>query len=188
MFYVYVLFLIASGVMMLAMGSFRAAYARRGRIVNLVVGTGFTVYGLYLLLFFRDGHYFLFLYAFILPVLLAVRFFRDRAAAGGGQRGMAPAGYGNGSQPPPYGNFPPPAGYGNAPQPPAYGAPQPPADGNFPPAPAPAYGNAPQPPYGNAPQAPAYGQGNVPPAYGNAPYGQPQQPQQQPPYQGGSWS
>jgi hypothetical protein len=90
---------------MLAMGSFKAAYARRGRIVNLIVGTGFTVYGLYPLLFLRGG-----------------------------------------------------AGYGNGPQ-------------------APGYGSAPQPP--------AYGEGAVPPAYGNAPYGQPQQP---PPYQGGSWS
>jgi hypothetical protein len=115
MFYLYVLFLIASGVMMLAMGGFKAAYARRGRIVNLIVGTGFTVYGLYLLLFLRSGHYIIFFYAFILPILLAVRFFRDRAAAGGGRRRMGPAGYGGAPQPPAYGEGAVSPAYGNGP-------------------------------------------------------------------------
>jgi hypothetical protein len=39
-----------------------------------------TGYGLYLLLFFRGGHYILFVYVFILPILMIVRFFRDRSA------------------------------------------------------------------------------------------------------------
>jgi hypothetical protein len=80
LFYVYVLFLIASGVVMLAMGGIRAAYAKRRRVVNLILGAGFTIYGLYLLLFFHGGHYILFYYAFILPIVMVVQFFRDRAA------------------------------------------------------------------------------------------------------------
>jgi hypothetical protein len=126
MFYAYVFFLIASGVLMLVMGILRAPYARRSRVVNLIMGAGFAIYGLYLLLFFQGGHYILFFYAFALPVLMTVRFFRARSAyqaaqsmtpgAPGGY-GQPPAGYG---QPGGYGQ--PPAGYG---QPGGYG--QPPA-------------------------------------------------------------
>jgi fatty acid desaturase len=92
LFYVYVFFLIASGVMMLALGSFRAPYARRRRVVNSVVGAAFLLYGLYLLTFFGGGHYFLFYYAFVVPVLLAVQFFRDRTAyrAASGEANSAP--------------------------------------------------------------------------------------------------
>ena len=79
-FHVYVLFLIASGMLLLALGSMRAAYAKRRRAVNLIAGAIFLVYGLYLLVFYQSGHYVVFFYVFILPVLLAVRFFRDRAA------------------------------------------------------------------------------------------------------------
>jgi hypothetical protein len=88
-FYVYVIFLVASGVMLLGMGCARAPYARRRRALNLIIGAGLAGYGLYLLLFFQSGHYFLFFYAFILPVLLAVRFFRERAA----YRASNPAAY-----------------------------------------------------------------------------------------------
>ena len=80
LFYVYVFFLIFSGVMLLGMGALKAPYARRSRTANFIFGTGFTVYGLYLVLFGRSGHYIIFFYAFILPILLAVRFFRERAA------------------------------------------------------------------------------------------------------------
>jgi hypothetical protein len=80
LFYVYILFLIASGVAMLVMGSLRLPYARRSRVLNFVLGAAFVIYGLYLLLFFSSGHYFIFFYAFILPVLMIVRFFRERTA------------------------------------------------------------------------------------------------------------
>jgi hypothetical protein len=80
LFYVYVLFLIASGVAMLVMGSLRLPYARRSRVLNFVMGAGFVIYGLYLLLFFSSGHVFIFFYAFILPIMMAVRFFRERTA------------------------------------------------------------------------------------------------------------
>ena len=44
------------------------------------MGAAFLVYGLYLLIFFQSGHYVFFYYVFILPVLMGVRFFRDRSA------------------------------------------------------------------------------------------------------------
>jgi hypothetical protein len=132
-FYVYVLFLIASGVVMLILGSLQAPYAKSRRGWNLGFGAAFTVYGLYLLLFFRGGQYFMFPYAFILPVLRLVWFFRARTAwkAAMQQAGpVPPAGYG---QPPAYGQAPAgygqaPAGYGQVPagygQPGGYGQPQ----------------------------------------------------------------
>ena len=80
LFYVYALFLIASGVAMLVMGSLRLPYARRSRVLNFVMGAGFVIYGLYLLLFFSSGHVFIFFYAFILPIMMIVRFFRERTA------------------------------------------------------------------------------------------------------------
>jgi hypothetical protein len=135
MFNVYVLFLIGSGIALLVMGFTRAAYARRRRVVNLIFGAGFLLYGLYLLLLFQGGSYVMFYYAFVVPVLLIVQFFRDRAAAkaaataaaGPAPGGFAPGGFAaaptgdpgpgtwaNGSQP----------GYGQ-PQPGGYGQPQP---------------------------------------------------------------
>ena len=104
LFNVYVFFLIASGVLMLVMGSLRAPYAKRSRVANFIFGGGFTLYGLYLLLFFGGGHYILFVYVFVLPVLMAVRFFRDRAAYRAAQSAGPPPGYGQA-----------PAGYGQAP-------------------------------------------------------------------------
>jgi hypothetical protein len=125
MFYAYVFILIASGVLMLVMGILRAPYARRSRVLNLIMGAGFAIYGLYLLLFFQGGHYILFFYAFVLPVLMTVRFFRARSAYQAAQSVTpgAPIGYGQPAagygQPP--GGYGQPAGYG---QPPAgYGQP-----------------------------------------------------------------
>ncbi len=81
MFDVYVLFLILSGIAMLVMAFVRTDYAKRRQVLNFILGAGFTVYGLYLLLAFNGGHYVLFLYVFVLPVLMIVQFFRDRARA-----------------------------------------------------------------------------------------------------------
>ena len=125
LFNVYVFFLIASGVVMLILGSLKAPYAKPRRVWNLVLGAGFTIYGLYLLLFFQGGHYILFFYAFAIPVLRAMWFFRARAAyqAATQQAGpVPPAGY---AQPPAYGQVP--AGYGQPggyAQPGGYGQPQ----------------------------------------------------------------
>jgi hypothetical protein len=180
LFYVYVLFLIASGVVMLAMGGIRAAYAKRRRVVNLILGAGFTIYGLYLLLFFHGGHYILFYYAFILPIVMVVQFFRDRSAYKTAQPApqapQAPqAGY---AQPPSeYGQQP---GYGN----PGYGQQR--DYGQQPGYSEPGYGQ--QPGYGE----PGYGQQRDygQPGYGLPRHGQRQQPGgygqapgQQPPFQ-----
>jgi hypothetical protein len=81
MFYVYAVFLILSGISMLVMALVRASYAKRRQVLNFILGAGFTIYGLYLLLVFNGGHYVMFYYAFVLPILMIYGFFRDRAAA-----------------------------------------------------------------------------------------------------------
>ena len=81
MFHVYVFFLIISGIAMLVMAFVRTSYAKRRQVLNFILGAGFTIYGLYLLLAFQGGHYVLFYYVFVLPILMVVQFFRDRAAA-----------------------------------------------------------------------------------------------------------
>ena len=80
MFYIYVLFLILGGIAMLVMASVKTGQTTTRRAWNAVFGAGFTVYGLYLLLFFHSGHYLIFFYVFLLPIFMIVRFFRDRSA------------------------------------------------------------------------------------------------------------
>ena len=114
-FRIYEIFLVVSGVAMLALAGVRTGQTKPLRIWNGLFGAGFLVYGLYLLLFFTGGHYFLFYYVFILPVLQIVRFFRGRYGAGMQGTGYAgpPAVFGQPSafgQPTGYGQ--PPAGYG----------------------------------------------------------------------------
>jgi hypothetical protein len=79
-FSIYVPFLIASGIAMLVMARVTSGQTGGRRVWNAVFGAGFTLYGLCLLRFFRGGHVLIFFYAFILPVLMTVRFFRDRSA------------------------------------------------------------------------------------------------------------
>jgi hypothetical protein len=90
---------------MLVMAGIKTGQAPTRRVWNAVLGAGFTGYGLYLLLFFQSGHYVLFYYVFVLPVLMIVRFFRDRSAFRARQAAVAfqgtPPGYGQpaGGQP-----------------------------------------------------------------------------------------
>jgi hypothetical protein len=128
MFSVYALFLILSGVAMLVMAFVRTDYAKRRQVLNFILGGGFTIYGLYLLLMFNGGHYVVFPYVFILPILMIVGFFRDRAAAKSRQaaaqsRQMAanPAGGGFPPGAAPWGTGLTGPGAGNG-QPPGYGA------------------------------------------------------------------
>lgn len=107
-FYTYAVFLVLSGIAMLVIAGIRSSQRRARRAWSGILGAGFTIYGLYLLLFFQGGHYILFFYAFILPILVIVQFFRDRSAA----RARLQAGAFQG----------PPPGYG---QPSGYGQPQP---------------------------------------------------------------
>ena len=83
-FHIYVLFLIVSGVAMLVMAGIGSRRTPMLRIWNGILGAAFTIYGLYLLLFFKGGHYFFFFYVFILPILMVVRFFRDRSRLNAG--------------------------------------------------------------------------------------------------------
>ena len=154
MFYTYVFFLILSGIAMLVLAGIKTGRRSSRRILSGILGAAFTIYGLYLLLFFQGGHYFIFFYAFILPILMIVGFFRDRAAykARGGAQAPAP-GYG---QPPATGFPQPPTGYG---QPPAGYGQQPPAG----------YGQAP----GGYAQQPPTGYGQPPSGYGQNPGQQP---------------
>lgn len=113
MFDIYVLFLILSGIAMLVMAGIRIGQRPARRIWNSVLGAGFTIYGLYLLLFFRGGHYLLFYYVFILPILMIVQFFRDRSAYQARQQAT-------GFQAPPLSGYGQPSSYGQAP---GYGQP-----------------------------------------------------------------
>jgi hypothetical protein len=145
LFLAYVVFLAVSGVAMIAIAIIRGGQSTGARAFNGLLGIAFLGYALYLALIFRGGHYFLFFYAFVLPVLLIVRFFRTL-----GDRPRTPqpgAEQGHGGQSP-YGQSP----YGQSPygQPP-YG--QPPYGQSQ-------YGQPPQaqPPYAQPPQAqPPYG-------------------------------
>jgi hypothetical protein len=142
-FNIYVIFLIVSGIAMLVTAFVRVGRHMRRRIWSGILGAVFTIYGLYLLLFFHSGHYFIFYYAFILPILLIVQFFRDRSAYKGGQGSQGPQA--------PYPGYGPPA-YG---QQPGYG--QPSADVQ-------------QPGYGQQPTQPG-GYGQEPGGYGQEPGG-----------------
>jgi hypothetical protein len=145
-FNAYVLLLIVSGAAMLGMSGVRRGQVTARRIWNAVLGTVFLLYGLYLLLFFQGGHYVVFFYVFILPILMGIQFFRGRSAYRAKQQGTA-------VQAPPPSNGPQP-GYGSQPNygQPGYG-------------PQPGYG---QPGYGSQP---GYGQ----PSYGQQPYYEQQQ-------------
>jgi hypothetical protein len=156
-FNIYVLFLIISGIAMLITAFIKVGPATGRQILSGILGAGFIIYGLYLLLFFQGGHYLLFYYAFIAPILLIGRFFRDRSAYKAAQASRAAQapypGYGQ----PGYGQ----PGYGQQPA-------QPGADGQ------PGFG---QPGYGQESgydQQPG-GYGQQPGGYGQQPggYGQP---------------
>lgn len=107
MFHLYTVVLILSGIAMLLMASVKTGQTTTRRIWNAAFGAGFTLYGLYLLVLFRGGHYLIFYYVFILPILMIVRFFRDRSAFRARQsatvfQGPPPSGY---SQPGGYGQW-----------------------------------------------------------------------------------
>jgi hypothetical protein len=112
MFQIYVLLLIVSGVAMLVLAGINSGQVTRRRVWSAILGAVFTIYGLYLLLFFRGGHYLLFFYVFILPIVMIIQFFRDRSRFRARQMRAAfhgqPPGYGQqpGGQPEdPYKNY-----------------------------------------------------------------------------------
>jgi hypothetical protein len=118
MFGFYVFFLAVSGCAMLVMAAIGQRQSVGARVLNAVLGIAFASYAFYLAFIFGGGHYLLFYYAFILPILMIVRFVRSRApVSAAAQPGyVPPPGY---TPPPAYGQ---PNPYGQAP---GYGAPQP---------------------------------------------------------------
>jgi hypothetical protein len=75
----YCLFLMASGIAMLAVAVLRYQIPRR-RIIRALFGIGFFGYGFYLAFIFSGGHYFVFYYAFVVPILLISETIRSRRA------------------------------------------------------------------------------------------------------------
>ncbi|MEU8117670.1 hypothetical protein AB0C21_03060 [Spirillospora sp. NPDC049024] len=81
----YVVFLLVSGIAMLAMAAIGGGQTVGERLLNLAFGLGFLGYSVYLGFIFDGGGYFMFFYAFVLPVLMLFRFvkalFGQRASA-----------------------------------------------------------------------------------------------------------
>jgi hypothetical protein len=76
LFVAYTAFLAISGLAMIAIAIIKGGQTNGARVLNGVLGVAFFGYAFYLAFLFRGGHYLLFFYAFILPILLIVRFFR----------------------------------------------------------------------------------------------------------------
>lgn len=79
----YVALLLFTGVAMVVLSAINVRGQSTGwRIFNAVVGLGFFGYGVYLLLFLQPGQsYLIFFKAFILPVMLIVRWVRGAFSA-----------------------------------------------------------------------------------------------------------
>lgn len=72
----YVVFLLVSGIAMLIMAAIGGGQSPGERLLNLAFGVGFLGYAVYLGFIFEGGEYFMFFYAFILPVLMLIRFMK----------------------------------------------------------------------------------------------------------------
>lgn len=97
-FYLYAGLLTFSGILLLTLAATGFGQSVGTRVVNTLLGLGFTGYGGYLLLFFDGDEIRIFFYAFIVPVAMlvyAVRAYRARRSPAPPQ--AAPA------QRPPYG-------------------------------------------------------------------------------------
>jgi hypothetical protein len=89
----YCLLLMFTGIAMLVITLVRGQ-TRGGKILNLVFGAGFLIYGLYLTFLFSGGTYIIFFKAFILPALLIVNTIRSAARRRAiARRQAAPAQY-----------------------------------------------------------------------------------------------
>ncbi|MFI0357014.1 hypothetical protein [Actinomadura sp. 9N407] len=70
----YVVGLLLSGVVMLGLAGIGAGQGAGQRALSAVAGAGFLGYAVYLGFIFEGGDYFMFFYAFILPVLMVFKF------------------------------------------------------------------------------------------------------------------
>jgi apolipoprotein N-acyltransferase len=75
----YCIFLMLSGLAMVVIGLLPAVRSRR-RVLGVIFGVVYFGYGFYLTFVFSGGHYVVFFYAFVLPVLLIADAFKIRAA------------------------------------------------------------------------------------------------------------
>ncbi len=145
-FHAYALLLMISGGLLVVMAGALSGPSKASRVINLLVGLAFFGYGFYLEFLFGGGHYYIFFYAFILPVLLIVNTFKARKAANEARQHAAQQAYAQqayAQQQPAQAQQGQPQ-YGPPPAPPSvsqYGPP--PA-----PPPAPQYGPPPAPPTG----------------------------------------
>jgi len=78
MFSLYVVLLIISGLLSLALAYFKVGSVGE-RVLRGIIGVGFLGYGIYLQFIFKGGSYEMFFYAFILPIILIVRFVQERS-------------------------------------------------------------------------------------------------------------
>ena len=87
-FSTYVLLLMFSGLVMLALGS---THTSRGlRALNVLFGLGFVCYGFYLAVLFEGGSYIIFFKAFILPVVMVYKTVKSLLAQSGTAAQVAP--------------------------------------------------------------------------------------------------
>jgi len=94
----YCLFLMFSGIALLVIAVLRNQTPQR-RIVQALFGIGYFGYGFYLTFVFNSGHYVVFFYAFIVPVLLIMGAFRGGTARR--PQVQPPVGTGISNMPPP---------------------------------------------------------------------------------------
>ncbi|RDI68186.1 hypothetical protein [Nocardia pseudobrasiliensis] len=74
----YVALLAISGIAMIAMALVKHGQSTTARSINFIFGAVFVGYAFYLAFLFDGGSYLIFFQAFIVPVLMAVNFFRNR--------------------------------------------------------------------------------------------------------------
>ncbi|MFJ1708190.1 hypothetical protein [Kitasatospora sp. NPDC088346] len=89
----YVVLLAISGVAMIGLGAFTAGQSTGMRVLNGLAGAAFLGYAIYLAFFFEGAEYRMFFQAFILPVLLIVKFVKgltERTNAAPAQPAPAP--------------------------------------------------------------------------------------------------
>jgi hypothetical protein len=87
-FSIYVVLLMFSGLAMLIAS---AAAKDKTRWLDLLFGLGFLGYGFYLAFIFDGEEYFMFFYAFILPIVMIYRTIKERLEARGGGHTQPPA-------------------------------------------------------------------------------------------------
>jgi hypothetical protein len=89
MFYAYAILMMVSGIAMIVIAAAVSTQGAGSRVFCGLFGAGYLGYGVYLLAFQRNGGYFVFFYALILPVLLIIRAVRAAAARSAERRILA---------------------------------------------------------------------------------------------------